>query len=74
MLEPINRMTALQSFKISSLNPTTNELVLESVYRREGCRGYWTHSKNPFAIKLKGKIELLNICDIHITGVSMDPV
>ena len=38
-----------------------DELVLESVHRREGCREYWTRSKNHLAIKLKDKIELVNI-------------
>ena len=29
--------------------------MLESVHMREGCRGYWTRSKNTLAIKLKDK-------------------
>ena len=35
--------------------------MLESVHRREGCREYWIRSKNPLAIKLKDKIELVNM-------------
>ena len=70
MLAPINRMTASQS----KLTVKPNKLVLKSVPRMDGCRVYWTRSKNHLAIKLKDKIELVNICDIRITGVPMDLV
>ena len=55
--------------RISFLNPT--KAIIGSLVKKDcaECGSYWTHPKNPLAIKLKDEVALVNIWDIYYSEI-----